>query len=368
MDRLLSVKNITGGWEPSERAVIVYVRSGRDILLIHKKRGLGKGKINAPGGRIEKGETPAEAAVRECMEETGMIPEAPLLLGVLDFAFTDGYSLAGYVFTADRFSGDMRETPEALPFFCSEERLPYDKMWADDLLWLPYALRGGSFSGKFIFDGDVMIDHELLIFDSKVKLLCFGDSTTWGYDYRDGSRFDKDIRWPGAMKKYLPACFEVTEEGVCGRTVLNYGPEDASGCGIASLRRILEEDTFDRAVLFLGINDLFADREVPLSEIAAGMEKMIHMLRDKNRDIKIYVVSPPPVPDDFEAGYIYGTEINKSLRFAEEYGKIALKNRCSFIDAGKYISAAGTDGIHFDAGMHKLLGMRIADFICREDI
>jgi 8-oxo-dGTP diphosphatase len=40
------------------------IRDGH-ILLIHKKRGLGAGKINGPGGRIDLGESPQECAVRK---------------------------------------------------------------------------------------------------------------------------------------------------------------------------------------------------------------------------------------------------------------------------------------------------------------
>ncbi len=47
-------------WEPRERATLCFVRRENEVLLIRKKRGLGAGKINGPGGRIEPGETPAE--------------------------------------------------------------------------------------------------------------------------------------------------------------------------------------------------------------------------------------------------------------------------------------------------------------------
>src|SRR5690606_39061541 len=56
-------------WTPRDRATLLFVRRGHQILLIRKKRGLGAGKINAPGGRIEPGETPEQAARRELLEE-----------------------------------------------------------------------------------------------------------------------------------------------------------------------------------------------------------------------------------------------------------------------------------------------------------
>jgi 8-oxo-dGTP diphosphatase len=53
------VKTDWSVWQPTERANLCFVTRGDEVLLIHKKRGLGAGKINGPGGRIEPGETAA---------------------------------------------------------------------------------------------------------------------------------------------------------------------------------------------------------------------------------------------------------------------------------------------------------------------
>ncbi len=58
-------------WAPKDRAVLTFIRCEGRLLLIVKKRGLGQGKVNAPGGRLEPGETPEQAAVRETREEVG---------------------------------------------------------------------------------------------------------------------------------------------------------------------------------------------------------------------------------------------------------------------------------------------------------
>jgi 8-oxo-dGTP pyrophosphatase MutT (NUDIX family) len=44
-------------WEPSDIATLVFVFQSDQVLLIRKKRGLGAGKINAPGGKVDPGET-----------------------------------------------------------------------------------------------------------------------------------------------------------------------------------------------------------------------------------------------------------------------------------------------------------------------
>ena len=39
------------------------------------------------------------------------------------------------------------------------DAIPYDEMWADDHLWVPHLLAGRRFAGRFVFDGDVMLDE-----------------------------------------------------------------------------------------------------------------------------------------------------------------------------------------------------------------
>jgi 8-oxo-dGTP diphosphatase len=36
-------------------------------------------------------------------------------------------------------------------------------MWADDRLWFPLMLAGQSFQGRFLFDGDTLLDHHVTI-------------------------------------------------------------------------------------------------------------------------------------------------------------------------------------------------------------
>lgn len=148
-------------WEPVDTAVLTFIRHDGQVLLILKKRGLGHGKFNAPGGRLEAGETPEQAAVRETQEEVGLTPQGLRFAGRLDFAFTDGYSLRCHVFTASSYVGVLAETDEAAPFWCNETALPYARMWADDRLWIPLMLDGRRFEGRFVFEGDAMLWRQL---------------------------------------------------------------------------------------------------------------------------------------------------------------------------------------------------------------
>lgn len=149
-------------WRAVDRATLLFVvRGDGRMLLIRKKRGLGAGKINAPGGRLEVGESPLEAAVREVEEEVRVQPRGIEHVGELRFQFVDGYSIHVEVFRADDCLGEPEETDEAVPLWVSLDAIPYDEMWEDDRLWLPWLLDRRRFRGCFIFEDDRMLDSEL---------------------------------------------------------------------------------------------------------------------------------------------------------------------------------------------------------------
>ena len=158
-------------WIPDEKGVIVFIidQKEKKVLLIHKKTGLGAGKINAPGGRIEKGETAAEAAIRECQEEVSLTPYNPEKRAELFFQFTSGYKLLGEAFFSYSWEGQMKESDEADLFWCGLDEIPWEKMWEDDKGWLPAAMEGKKLRGFYIFDEDDMISEkteEVKNFDS----------------------------------------------------------------------------------------------------------------------------------------------------------------------------------------------------------
>ncbi len=152
-------------WAPKETCVITYLFQGegpdKQVLLIDKKRGLGNGLVNAPGGHVELAETAEEAAIREFDEETGVKISDIHHMGILNFQFKDGLSMRGHVFFAYSYEGEMHETDEARPFWCPVDEIPYEKMWQDDHLWLPKALEGQRFQGFFIFDDRLMTSSKL---------------------------------------------------------------------------------------------------------------------------------------------------------------------------------------------------------------
>ncbi len=148
-------------WSGEMPATLVFIVKDGQILLIEKKRGLGAGKINGPGGKIEPGETALEAAIRETQEELVITPHALRKLGELQFAMSDCPDILCHVYRADDFTGTPTETDEAVPVWTAIADIPYQRMWEDDRHWLPLLLTEQTFLGRFVFEGERMLWKEL---------------------------------------------------------------------------------------------------------------------------------------------------------------------------------------------------------------
>jgi 8-oxo-dGTP diphosphatase len=148
-------------WQAKDPATLVFVFREDEVLLINKKTGLGKGKVNGPGGKVDPGETPEAAAARECFEELDIRVSNLEYCGEHRFQFVDGYSIHVWVYRTRDFEGVAMETREAAPLWTPLDRIPYDRMWEDDKHWLPMLIRGERFQTRWIFDGDRMVDYAI---------------------------------------------------------------------------------------------------------------------------------------------------------------------------------------------------------------
>jgi 8-oxo-dGTP diphosphatase len=148
-------------WISAEEATLLYIVQRHRILFIRKKRGLGAGKLNGAGGRVEDGESPLAAARRELTEELGITALDVAKHGEVWFQVLDGTAIRIHVYAAPKYTGEPRETAEAVPVWSAVDEIPYDRMWADDRYWLPVLLKGGHFLMRALFDDDRLVSHEI---------------------------------------------------------------------------------------------------------------------------------------------------------------------------------------------------------------
>jgi 8-oxo-dGTP diphosphatase len=130
-------------------ATLCFFIKDQSVLLGVKMRGIGLGCWNGYGGRIEPGETPEEAIVREVFEEACVRIDQDDLkkYAVINFKNKKG---SGYevlvvvrVYCISRWQGDHRATEEiATPTWFSFDQVPFDQMMPGDGDWLPMVLAG----------------------------------------------------------------------------------------------------------------------------------------------------------------------------------------------------------------------------------
>jgi NUDIX domain len=69
--------------KPYRLAAGFYAKRGAHMLMLERAAGMMIGFWGVPGGSVDPGETPQEAAARELFEETGLRPTSPLWLTLI---------------------------------------------------------------------------------------------------------------------------------------------------------------------------------------------------------------------------------------------------------------------------------------------
>lgn len=139
--------------------VLVYARRGDEVLLMHRKQEPNVGLWVAPGGKIEPGESPYEAALREFAEETGLQAEELRLRGLCTLVpFLKQHPWFLFVFVATSFRGTLNADCEEgeLDWVALEEYLAAFPKPAADAIFAPEILRAdeGLFQAKFEYDAE----------------------------------------------------------------------------------------------------------------------------------------------------------------------------------------------------------------------
>ena len=164
-----------------------------------------------------------------------------------------------------------------------------------------------------------------------MKLWCFGDSNTYGYDPRGffGGRYAAP--WPAILAEKTG--FEVINDGKNGRMIPTGGYE------LNVFRRDVENCEADLLIVMLGTNDLLEGAKA--AEAAARMEALLTGCAVP----PTLLVSPPPmkrgawVPDD--------GLVEESKALSRHYRALADRLGLQYADAGEWDIELVFDGVHF---------------------
>jgi lysophospholipase L1-like esterase len=198
------------------------------------------------------------------------------------------------------------------------------------------------------------------------RILCYGDSNTWGYDPVTQDRFDRDTRWPGALRNALGEGHEIIEEGLGGRTTVWDDPIEGYKNGQNYLIPCLASHApLDLVILMLGTNDLKKRFSLSAFDIAEGARVLVGVVQRSGAGIQgqsppVLLLAPPPTTTLSFFDEMFEGAGEKSRKFAAHYGRVALEMRCAFLDTGTVIVSSPLDGIHFEAEEHVKLGIAVA--------
>lgn len=201
------------------------------------------------------------------------------------------------------------------------------------------------------------------------KILCFGDSNTYGYIPKSGERYDADTRWTGILQKLSNGRFEIIEAGCNNRTCFVDNPAGEMFTGYKILPKYLQDD-LDFVILAIGINDLQLFFDVNYEDIKNGIEKLVKLVQKYLPKTKILVVSPSKITSDVLKGpfsfQFDKTSIEKCQKIGEIYKSSAKQNNCLFLDLDKITKVSSLDGLHYEPESHKKIASAIYEILLEE--
>ena len=198
------------------------------------------------------------------------------------------------------------------------------------------------------------------------KILCYGDSNTWGYNPRTQERYPKSQRWTGVLKEELGEEYEIIEEGLNGRTTVWEDPIEGYKNGKEYLIPCLESHRpIDLVILMLGSNDLKKRFSLSAYDIAQGAGVLLDVIQKSASgpagDVpQILLMAPPPVGKLTEFAEEFEGAEEKSRKFSSRYQQVAEEYRCGFLDTSEVIVSSDIDGIHLEPNEHHKLGKTVA--------
>ena len=177
--------------------------------------------------------------------------------------------------------------------------------------------------------------------ETKKRILCLGDSNTYGYDPCDalGGRYPREIRWTGRL-------------GLKGLTVFNRG---MNGAGVPVQREygafselIASLQPLDAITVMLGTNDILQGRSAEAT--ATRMAAFTDAMRASAGEAKMLLIAPPHLT--FGDWVQSAGVITQSEKLDELYEAVAREQGLAFADAQRWEVSLTFDGVHFTPEGH----------------
>ena len=208
----------------------------------------------------------------------------------------------------------------------------------------------------------------------KKRIVCFGDSNTWGYNAETGERFPEGVRWTSRLQEFLGDDFQVIEEGLCGRTSVVDDPLFEGLNGFSYIYPcLMSHSPLELVIIMLGTNDTKERFGLTAYNIAQGITRLALKAKASPVGIngkgpKVLVIAPPPIGSGYittEIGSPMGKDCDKkSEELPKHLQKLLEAEDIEFLDtAGKVNMNQNADFMHLDETGHEQLSKLVFDKI-----
>lgn len=207
-----------------------------------------------------------------------------------------------------------------------------------------------------------------------IKILCYGDSNTWGQKPDKSGRYPANVRWTGRLQESLGDDYYVLEEGLGSRTTdLDYVRRPGRNGKTYLIPCLGSHSPVDVVILMLGTNDLKTEYRRDSDDVANAINGLVddinEFAKDRSGGIpKVILVSPIEINSDaprfaeFYTGYYDDRAMRESHKLADSISRIAKQRNCKFLDAST-VAKPGEDGVHFSLESEEQLATALSTIV-----
>jgi len=188
-----------------------------------------------------------------------------------------------------------------------------------------------------------------------MRVLCFGDSNTYGHDPCSylAERYPTEHRWVDLLAKKLN--FLVVNAGENGREIPRQEREFFSFC-----RLVATHGPFDLVIIMLGTNDLLQRNSA--ATVADRMESFLDRIGEVSAE-KLVIAPPPLMSGEWITSDCI---IRESIALGPKYKTLCTSCGIHFADAGEWGVSLAYDGVHFTEEGHRAFAKGLGNYLMKE--
>ncbi|MFC1644595.1 GDSL-type esterase/lipase family protein [Patescibacteria group bacterium] len=199
-----------------------------------------------------------------------------------------------------------------------------------------------------------------------IRVLCYGDSNTYGVNPETFKRYPVNVRWTGLLQNLLGNNYEIIEEGLGGRFAMLNDLNNLEKNGKTYLAPCIKSHSpFDIVIINLGTND-FKDKSLTAKDVASRCEELVKIVQENAYNgedgvPKIILICPSEVNDTIECAIEWrlGNSTKKIKQLPKELQLVAGKYGAEFVNLQELVEPSLKDGVHLDPESHRIIAEEI---------